>query len=381
MPAQNQPIPIPATTAVIRTSDRGSFKGCRRRWSLSSHLSRNLEPVQLASPLWFGTGIHYAFEDHFSGKFRQYDTITDAFQAYVNATLKQGRSHLPDDWKELTEMGHGMLEYYYKYWTIGRDPLTTFEVDGIPQVEINFLVDLPFNPQDLYPDSPYDKVVYSGTIDRITIDELGLLWLVDYKTAKTLKVSHFANDPQVTAYCWAASHLYDRPIGGMIYWQLLKQAPTPPEPLVSGKISTNKNQRTSRVMYKEALQLAYGSLEGSPPENVDFLNRLAMQEDENQDPYIRRDTIFKNQASLEAEGAKILLELEDMLNPNLPMYPNVTFLCPAMCPFYEVCVSIDDGSEWEEQLTAETQQRAEKDTSWRSFLEPINHETPVKDFA
>jgi hypothetical protein len=311
----------------------------------------------------------------YSGTSRQYKTPEEAFEAYLKATLRQGRDTLPDDWKDLYEMGIAMLHYYRVYWLKGRKPLKTFKVGKEPQVEINFLVELPFNPQDLYPDSPYDKVVYSGTIDRITIDEEGLLWLVDYKTAKSLKVTHFANDPQVSAYCWAAYHIYQRPIGGMIYWQFLKDTPTPPEPLVSGKISTAKNQRTSRTLYKQALINNYGSVKKAPKENVDFLNRLAIAETEEQDPYIRRDKIYKNQASLEAEGAKIMLELEDMLNPNLPLYPNPNFLCPGMCPFYEVCVSIDDGSEWEDQLEDETQTRSEQDSSWRNFLEA----TPPKD--
>lgn len=368
-------------TAVIRTSDRGSFKGCRRRHGFSSHLHMNLEPKQQASPLWFGTGMHFAWEDMYSQGRRKYDTPGEAFSAYVRATLKQGRSTLPDDWKDLHEMGLAMLNYYTEYWLIGRDALTTYEVDGEPQVEINFLVDLPFNVKEHFPDSPYDNVMYSGTIDRIIIDDLGLLWLVDYKTAKTLKQSHFANDPQVSAYCWAAYHIYQRPIGGMIYWQFLKVIPKPPEPLVSGKISTAKNQRTSHRMYREALLKAYDTIIASPKENVDFLNRLAMLESEDQDPYIRRDKIYKNQASLEAEGAKILLELEDMLNPHLPRYPNPTFMCPHMCPFYEVCVSMDDGSEWEEQLEAETQQRGEKDESWRVHLEPTPSNGDIeKDF-
>lgn len=367
---------ITPTTAVIRTSDRGAFKSCRRRWALSSGLQRNLEPIQKAGPLWFGSGIHYALEDMYSGPGRKYKTPEEAFTAYCKATLRQGRETLPDDWKDLFQLGLSMLRYYRVDWLKARKPLKTFRVKKEPQVEINFLVELPFNPQDLYPDSPFDKVVYSGTIDRIIVDDVtGLLWLVDYKTAKALKVSHFANDPQVSAYCWAAYHIYQRPIGGMIYWQFLKDSPTPPEPLVSGKISTAKNQRTSHTMYRRALVETYGSVKKSPAENVDFLNRLVLGESEDQDPYIRRDRIYKNKASLESEGTKIMLELEDMLNPHLPLYPNPNFLCPGMCPFYEVCVSMDDGSEWEDQLEDETQLRSEYDSSWRNFLEP----TPIED--
>lgn len=291
-----------------------------------------------------------------------------AFEAYVRITRAHSRQQLPDDWQESYQMGLGMLEYYYNFWRHGRDELKTLWVDGEPQVEVNFLVDVPFPVKEYFPDSPYDRVVYSGTIDRVTIDSDGLIWLVDYKTAKIMKSSHFANDPQVSAYCWAAHQLYNRPIGGMIYWQFAKMIPKPPEPMASGKISVNKQQRTSVKLYRHALIERYGSVQQAPAENVQFLNDLANRESETQDAFIRQDKIYKNAHSLEAEGTKILLEMEDMLNPNLPLYPNPNWMCPSMCPFYEPCVSMDDGSDWEQQLTDETQQRTDKDESWRKRL-------------
>jgi hypothetical protein len=354
-------------TAVIRTTDRATFRSCRRKWAWSSHLMGNLEPKQAAAPLWFGTGIHYALEDFFGVK--DHPTAKDALDAYVRATVRQNRQEMPDDWKEQTELGMGMLEYFEKYWLPGRDPLTTYVHNGIPQTEVNFVVDLPFNPKEHFPDSPYDKVVYSGTIDRVTIDDDGQLWLVDYKTAKQLKTSHFANDSQVSAYCWAAYHIYQRPVAGMIYWQFLKAVPKPPEPLKSGKISVAANQRTTRPLYRQALIDCYGSVAAAPVENKKFLNQLALLEGPDHDAFIRRDRIYKNPASLQAEGVKILLELEDMLNPHLPLYPNPTFMCPHMCPFYEACVSMDDGSDWEQQLRDETQPRPSSQESWRKYIQ------------
>lgn len=357
-------------TAVLRTSDRTSFKGCRRRWNWQSNLRQNLEPKQGQNALWFGTGIHFALEEYFDPtcdrpwKARP----SEAFQAYVKATQIVGRQEMPPDWEELSEMGIAILDYFVDSWLPLRDPLKTYVHDGIPQLEVNFQIDVPFDVKAMYPDSPYDNVVYSGTMDRVTIDENGLLWIVDYKTAKVMKASHFANDPQVTAYCWAASQLYGREVGGLIYWQFAKVVPKQPEPLVSGKISTAQNQRTTRPLYKKALVDYYGSVEKAPSANIQFLNQLAMQESPDQDAYIRRDRIWKNRRSLEAEGAKILMELEDILNPNLQLYPNPTFMCPSTCAFYEVCVSMDDGSDWEEQLQMETIQRAGSDESWRRGL-------------
>lgn len=358
------------TTAFIRTSDRTSFKACRRRWDWQSNLRQNLEPKQAQKPLWFGSGIHFALEEFCDPNCDKpwKDRPSDAFRAFVKACQATQRQALPDDWEELQEMGIAMLDYFKDYWLRSRDILTTYVHDGVPQIEINFQIDVPFDVKAMYPTSPYDKVVYTGTMDRVIIDDQGLLWIVDYKTAKTMKTSHFANDPQVTAYCWAASQLYGREIGGLIYWQFAKAIPKPPSPLVSGKISTAQNQRTTRPLYRKALVDAYGSVKQAPAANVEFLNQLAMQESPDQDAFIRRDKIYKNRASLEAEGAKILLELVDMLNPDLPLYPNATFMCPGNCAFYELCVSMDDGTDWEPQLKSEMISRSSMDESWRAGL-------------
>lgn len=357
-------------TAVIRTSDRNLFKMCRRRWSFQSHMKKNLEPKAAQSPLWFGTGIHFALEDYFDPTSQMpFKTPGEAFSTYVKATQLQGRQEMPYDWEEQVEMGVAMLDYLHNHWLSTRNKLNTFIFQGVPQLEVNFQIPVPFNPKEHFPDSPYDNVLYSGTIDRVTIDDEGKIWLVDYKTAKVMKASHFANDPQVTSYCWAASEMYPGyEIAGMIYWQFLKAVPKPPEPLKSGKISTSQNLKTSRPLYRQALIKRYKSVDQAPPDNIDYLNNLAMRESTEQDAYIRRDKIHKNLHSLAAEGAKILLEMQDMLNPNLPLYPNATFMCPHMCPHYEECVSMDDGSDWKTQLEMSTQSRAKSDESWRKTL-------------
>lgn len=357
-----------SSTAVIRTSDRIQFKSCRRRWAFQSHLGRNLEPKTQAAPLWFGSGIHFALEDTYNGDKRLFESPVDAFKAYVDATKAQGRQSLPQDHDELEEMGEAMLEYYYKHWLKGRDPLKTYIHNGVPQVEVNLTTEIPFDVKAHFPDSPYDRVIYSGTIDRVVEDDLGQLWLVDYKTAKAMKTTHFANDPQVTSYCWMASNYYDKPVAGMIYWQFLKAIPKVPQPLTSGKISVAKNQRTTHSLYRAALIKTHGSVEAAPRENIAFLNNLTINEGPDHDAFIRRDRIYKNPESMQSEGVKILMEMEDMLNPNLPLYPNPTFMCPHMCPFYEVCVSMDDGTDWADQLINETQTRAKMDESWRAFL-------------
>lgn len=352
--------------AVIRTSDRISFKNCRRRWGWSSHLRHNLGPIQKASPLWFGTGIHFALED-FHG-FNRFGHPKAAFLEYVRATKEHKPEELPDDWQELQTLGEGMMDYYVIWLQQRTNSLhKTFWYNNEPQVEVNFRFKIPFDASKW----GYDEVVYSGTIDRITEDpEYGpdRLWLWDYKTALQIQTMHYATDPQISVYMWAAPYIYGKDIAGFIYQQHRKSLPNPGRVLANGGISVDQNQLTTRFMYKQTLIETYGSVEAAPSKNVEFLNKLAQEETEEYDKFVRIDRIHRNQFSAMAEGAKIMMEMEDMLNPDLPLYPNPTRECPTFCPFYAPCIAMDDGSDWKHILDMTMTQREASYDSWRSKI-------------
>lgn len=350
--------------AVIRSSDRMNFKRCRRRWAWSSHMRENLGQKESASPLWFGSGFHFAMEDFHSHK--KYPSAKAAFDDYVRATYKQSQvtgKLLPPDWGDLTILGRGMLDYYTNTWMVARDPLKTFVWQGKYQVEVNVHIPIPIEHPD------YDEVVYAATMDRVVEDEDGIgLWIVDYKTAKRIQTQFFQTDPQISAYCWLASRLYGRPIYGFIYQQHRKDVPVEPRILGTGKISTDSTQLTTHRHYRRSLINLYGDVEAAPKAAIDFLNWLNEQETPSQDKFIRRDIVYRNEFQVEAEGQKILMECEDMLNSNLPLYPNPTRECGHMCSFNSACISMDDGSDWRFELQIGFRKKDADFESWRKFL-------------
>ncbi len=357
--------------AVVRTSDRGGFKRCRRRWGWQSHLRGNLTTIEGIAPLWFGSGIHFALED-FHG-LHNYDHPIQAFEDYVRATHKQSKltgKRLPFDWPEHVLLGRGMLSYYVDTWLQARDPLKTFIWQGKPQVEVHALIPIPV-------DTPYyDKVLYAVTLDRVIEADDGFLYIVDYKTAKRIQTQFFQTDPQISAYCWAASQLYGRPIGGFIYQQHRKDVPVLPRLLSNGTYSTTRSQLTSHRFYRQALQNLYGEVTKAPADNLEYLNWLNEQDTPSQDRYVRRDWVYRNEYQIESEGAKIILEMEDMLNPELPLYPNPTRECGNMCSFNNACISMDDGGDWEEELRVAFQQKDADFDSWRKYLpKTFQHES------
>lgn len=352
--------------AVIRTSDRIAFKRCRRRWGWSSHLRQGLSPREQAAPLWYGSGFHYAMED-FHG-LRKHESAVDAFEHYVRATHRQakatnGRISLPPDWPEHVQLGRGMLSYYTDYWLASRDPLKTFVFDRRPQVEVHIRIDLPITAEG------YERVVYDMTLDRVIEDEYGNLWIVDYKTAKRIQNLFFQTDPQITAYCWGASAYYGRPIAGFIYQQHRKDLPDDPHfNKTTGRLSVNKTQKTTHQHYRKALIKQYGTVLDAPKENVDFLNRLAEIEDEDKDLFVQRNRIYRNEIQAHTEGEKIMMEVEEMLDPHLPLYPNPTRECGNMCPYNTACVNMDDGSDWEEEIRMGFKPKELTFDGWRNYL-------------
>jgi hypothetical protein len=259
-----------------------------------------------------------------------------------------------------------MLDYYEE-WLITRDPLRTHVVNGVPQVEVHALIEIPM-PPDLLERFGYDRVLYASTFDRVVIDDMGQLHIVEYKTAKRIQTLFFQTDPQVGAYCWVGRALYGTPIASVIYQQHLKEVPHPPQ-LAKGRPSIAKNQHTSRTLYRKALLNIFGSANRFPGECVDMLNHLERQESPEADRYIRRDSIERNEYQAESEGAKLMLELEEMLNPDIPLYPSPTRDCGHLCSFNHACVSMDDGSDWEYELELGFTQKTPIFDSWRKYLD------------
>lgn len=379
---------------IIRTSDRITFKQCRRKWGWSSHLKQNLGPKYLASPLWFGSAIHYALED-FHG-YNHFGRPARAFMAYCIATSKQFSRELPDDAQELYQLGIKMMDYYVDYWLRFRSTTPTFWAPPVPtgnpeedaggqgpdprfpswtpQVEVNFEIEIPLDEHDVLGAFAAEHgahcVLYRGTIDRVGLDDDGWLWIIEYKTAKRPETYHFQTDPQVTTYAWAGSHIYTRPVAGVKYYQYVKNAPEMPRILANGKVSTASNLVSSYPLYRAALERMYGSNEGMwPADNKNKLGELGQQETPDKDRYVVRDTVRRNTHMCNAEAVKILLEVEDMINPDLPLYPNPTRQCPYMCSFLAPCVTMDDGGDWEYELTTEyTERDQDGEKLWRNRL-------------
>jgi hypothetical protein len=325
----------------IHTSDRILFKRCRRKWDWSSQMRHGYIPIGGTIPIhfWFGSGFHFAMEDYFG--YRRHETLEGALEHYVNEWPMKER---PKGWEEAVELMRGMFAHYHR-WQASREKFETVWLDGKPLVEVDFHVPLPEEAVGR------PNVTYSGTIDRVVRDELGNVWLLDYKTAKQFDTAKLEMDPQVSAYAWAAKLIFDIEVEGMIYFQFKKDFPKEPALLKSGKFSTNKAQKTTYDLFKEALNNLYGinnpKWRKDYPEYEEYLNHLASQETLEGDKFIRFDRVARMGLHLESVQEQILMEAAEMCNPDLPIYPNPTKDCSWDCPFSSACLAKDDGSDYQ----------------------------------
>ena len=296
--------------------------------------------------------------------YNYYQHPVEAFRAYVEACRAFHSKHkhgLPDDWEEQSALCEGILEHYL-VWSKNRDTLQTVWIDGEPQVEITCHIPLPVEPPE-----GFDKVVYQFTLDRL-VEVEGEYWIQDWKFYKSFSQGSLDIDQQMSAYVWAANAVFEKPIAGAILHEFRKTLPNSPRILSTGKLSTAEKQGTTHGLYREAIIRLYGDTDKAPRAVINCLNDLSARESENRDDFIRRTRTRRTELQQQSEGTKILMEIEDMCNPDLPLYPNPTRDCSWDCSLMDICLMIDRDDDWGDLLSELTVQRVEENKGWRRHL-------------
>ncbi len=340
----------------IHTHDRIRYKRCRRKWHLGSPLRLHLVPKEQGPNihLWLGSGFHFALED-----FHGYNRFGDPCEALAAFYSAFHTEELPEGAEDSISLGIGMFEHY-KRWLKYRELYQTVWLDSKPQVEVH--IELQFEDLSEMAGAP---VIFRGTIDRVVEDEYGNWWVQDYKTAANIDTNKLATDPQIGNYVWAAEQHYEREIAGMIYTQFAKKVPKPPKVLKNGWLSVDQRQQTTYAMYREALleRCPDGKY---PSQYIEFLNELASRETPEGDVFIRSDQVERNHQAKLSTYQHMWHEINEMLNPDLPIYPNPTRDCMWDCSeFRAVCLAMDEGDDYEYLINEFYQKKGEDNDSWK----------------
>jgi hypothetical protein len=334
---------------VIRTSDRATFKRCRRQWDWSSYQRQNLRPIVTPKPLHFGIAWHEAMAVYYDPDFWHLpveDKIESAIARFLKVTAEQKqyfldvKADLPYDLEEdfngRVELGVGMLKNYAK-WSPLRDKFRPV------RVEQEFEVPIMFEGKQLLCPCHGWPVFYRGRLDGIVQDEFNFYWILEHKTASQLNsTDHLDLDEQCGSYAWAMKSL-GITVKGVIYNEAVKNVPSPPQELLRPRqgrnFSVNKNQSTTYEMYLDTL------LKNNEDVSLytDMLEYLRVEGPQ----FFRRTQVHRNTHELQSLGEQIALEALDMLDPNLRIYPNPSRFTCSWCRFREPCVMKNEGSDYE----------------------------------
>lgn len=359
----------------VHTHDLISYRRCRRKWALSSPLRMHLKPKATLTGvnpyLWMGSGFHFGLEDYYGH--RRFNSAKEAFMEYVNAHPIEER---PVDWENLVDLCSQMLDIYTEY----EDTYGTWKtalIDGQPAVEINFALELEGITHEGQP------VAFGGTIDRIVEDEHGRYWILDYKTAKAFDTDKLALDTQISAYCWAAEQYLGVNIEGMLYVQVHKSPPKAPKITKTG-VSTDKRQRTTAKLYKEALLEFYnGDIDAIPAKNKEYYKELRKKEKGQiksglGNDYVCISWVERNTHTKINFFNHLYGMLEEMTNPNLSIYPNSTKDCSWDCSFRDICLAKEEGSDWEYYLSFMEERNETMDDEDPKWLITLKKKFPEK---
>ena len=319
---------------IIRTSDRMYFKRCRELWNFTSKIRENWEPVQRYPAFDFGTAIHAGLQAYYEPstwgqKALMRTNAMDAFYASLSTLhqlVKMGDLEFEVRFDDEYEMGHRMLDYYF-LWAPKVDNFVPL------YVEIEFEVPIP---------GLEGLAVYQGRIDLIVevFDEEGQslgYWLIDHKTASQFGDTQWLwLDDQCSSYAWAIREQLGLEVRGVIYNQLRKKPPHPPNMLRSGSFSVNKQQDTTFEVYLRAIRQAGQN----PSWYRDFLLYLK----KNPKEFCRRTKVKYNERQLQIVGERIRREAIEMINDPV-IYPSPSPMNCNGCRFFSPCLQVQEGSE------------------------------------
>jgi hypothetical protein len=349
----------------IHTSERRSFRACRRRWDWL--FRQSYYPKTTAKPLEFGIAFHKAMETYYNPTTWDWDREVVAAQSILDfvavceeqkAAALDVRDQLyldndpEEDYQERVELGKGMLKYYF-------GEVAPVEDRGWKpvRVEIGFMVSIP-HPRtgealwckchtcgekwtkqfgDLK-DFEGLPVVYAGRLDMLAQDAKGNYYIFDWKTAARISddTVFLLLDDQIASYVWALRKL-GIDVKGFVYHEQRKAYPQPP---VKNKVrrmgrifSINKQQAVDYDSYLKAVieEDSAAHTEGLYDEMLDYLKN-------DKAPFHARHQVIKSYDEIEETERNIGLEALEIIDPNLGIYPSPGRFGCNFCAFRQPCL-------------------------------------------
>lgn len=367
---------LPEHRVEIHVTDTSIFRGCRLRWAWTSSLRHNLESASPPKALWLGTGVHYALEKYYGDGLHP----AEVFEAWAHTEvgrIKDEWPHMMGDMPSFDDdihLGVGMLAHYYN-WAQKNDDFEVVSVEESftipdflpPRVayigEDTGVVVGTWDYEPLKGTEALKKVMLhidlAGQGDMVIQDREGDYWVWENKTTAQIRdMSRLILEEQPGVYHAAMEAKLGVKISGVRFNFLRKKLPAIPEELKTGGLTKRQNIDTTYETYMTALRA-----KNLDPRNYqEVLDRLQ----DKGNTFFHREDVVRSNSELRILIDRLKRVAEDMVDPDLRIYPSPDmFKCP-MCPMQGPCIALADGSDW--RYILDSQYRKRKPRSERTDI-------------
>lgn len=328
----------------IRGSEYQDFLNCRKKWYYS--WVEGIEPKRPDNKLWFGTAFHKWLENYYNEGCNKLtaDLLTSV---WINEQDTSGMEQTELD--EMIKLLKGVAENYEL--TYGHNDRQW----KVLATELEFLIKLE------------DDMYMTGTIDLVyEVD--GRIRFADHKTVASLTMYEEKSkmDRQISRYWWALKmiaagigrvknaqglwvpfkELEGKEIDGFDYNLIIKDIPKEPKVLKSGKLSTDKAQKTTHFLYMKAIERMGLDVK----DYLEILETLRTKPDQ----FLKRVNVLRTDIELEASAWEFLYTAGDIHDVKMTVlnkpeatemltYRNIGTQCEHMCQFKALCQTTIEG--------------------------------------
>ena len=333
---------------VIRSSDRKMFKCCRRAWDLGSRSRQNYEPLQPTQAFDFDKAMHEALALYYFPGMWEWNrevVIPMVLEGFIRSMREQRdrclkrRAFSAEEeqaWNEHLEIGESILVHYSE-WAPATDRFEPIRV--APDFEVN-IPDPTLPGQDLVApgSTPVVPIRYRGRFDALAMDGHDAYWIIEHRIGEAFAdLDLLLLDEQSVAACWAWQIFCPgMRIAGVIYNELRKAVPV--------RLGATALPARSVLTQQGALKRR------TLPAQLRGLYRKAVQEPEKRieqqgNEFFRRTQIARSQNELESAGRQIALEVFEIADPQLRLYPNPVWENCSRCDYRQPCKAMYEGTD------------------------------------
>lgn len=306
---------------VVRSHERITYKRCKKKWYWSWRRGLVLKAATFGA-LQLGTWVHAALAVWYGPGLKRNGDLAEHFSIIADASYEIARRNKAPEYvlekaEQLIALGIAMLEAYQKHY--GRD-------DGVRMLATEIPLEFTF-AQELIGGKWRPIAVHKLKPDGVFLDPNDDVWLLETKTAATVRTEHLTLDDQARPY-GAMSERALRKLGvikngqafkGIMYNFLRKGLPDERQTNAQGKY-LNKN----------------GSISKKQPPPLFVRHPVTMT----------RAAKVKTLQRIQAETIEITELTKDLrsgkVNPDsLQKTPHTS--CARTCDFFAMCVVEEEG--------------------------------------